>query len=100
MSGWQNQVLAKMPPALRADPKKSAVLAGLGIIMLGIGLKQFVFTGATRSASAATAISSGAVVKTGAAPTSLSVNPRRESPVVGWLAEPIKTLDRNLFEFK
>lgn len=101
MSDWKAQLLAKMPTAVQADPKKSAVLAALGVVMAGIGLKQFVLNAGPRSAMAATAslVSSG-TAESRASATSLSVGPRRESPVVAWLAEPIKTLDRNLFEFK
>lgn len=98
MSTWQTQAMSKMPAAVRNDPKKSAILAALGIVMASIGLKQFVFTGSARTASAASALT--AATDPAAPATSLSVAQRRESPVVGWLVEPIKTLDRNLFEFK
>ena len=100
LTNFQTRLLAKMPTAVRADPKKSAVLAGLAIVMASVMLKQFVFTGATRSASADVTASADSAANSGASATSLSVGMKRESPVVAWLGEPIKTLDRNLFEFK
>jgi hypothetical protein len=100
MSDWRKQMLSRLPPALTADPKKSAMLGGLAMIAACVVLKQFVLTGQPRSAGAAVVGALKPAAESASSPTSLSVAPRFDSPVVAWLAEPIKTLDRNLFEFK
>ena len=96
MNAWQQQLLARLPEPIRRDAKKSAVLAGLGVVMVAVVLKQFVFTGTSSEAIASVVSTVAAVTNVGSASTSSAP---RVDPVEQWLLEPIKPLDRNVFEF-
>lgn len=103
MKEWQAKIVAKLPEPMRTDPKKAAALAGLGVVLLGVLVKQFAF------GSSATPAAASAAVPQLAAPTPTDLLPRSSksksgnsanSAVTAWLNDPIKTLDRNLFEFR
>lgn len=101
MSQPTTTIWQRLPEPLRRDPKKSAMLAGLLVLMAVLGIRQY--TGMTTPASARAALplaersaSSNSAVSRGTSNPSNEVAQR----VAQWLGTPIKALDRNLFETK
>lgn len=93
----------RMPEPVRRDPKKSALLAGLTLVAVVIGLRQF--AGSSTPAKARAVTPSLAVPANGGATSAISreagnSNSEMAQRVASWLGSPIKALDRNLFETK
>lgn len=101
MSQSSSKVWDKMPASVRRDPKKSALLLGLLVLMAVLGVRQFAQSGSPASAR-------GGVRTVEKAASPISANPREASNptsetaqrVAQWIGTPIKALDRNLFESK
>lgn len=111
---WQKELLARLPEPLRQDPKKAAILGGLGVVMVVVLLKQFVFSGTaaaapalasavvsvvSSSSSANRATGRGAAGSDDLAAARLSNAARSIQPVEQWLLEHGRPLERNPFEF-
>lgn len=105
MSASSNSFMDKLPEPIRRDPKKSAVLAGLAVVLAVLGVRQFTGTAAPAKARAAL---SGTNLATERSTPDISAksreagNPQQDAGerVAQWLGMPIKALDRNLFESK
>lgn len=103
MNDWHTKLVAILPESMRADPKKAAALAGLGVVLAGVLIKQLAFGGGATRVAAKPPQPEQTIASTAnlrASSKNSSRTDRGESPVSAWLVEPIKTLDRNLFEFK
>jgi hypothetical protein len=105
VNDWKTKLVSKLPESMREDPKKAAALAGLGIVFAAVMIKQFAFGSSASTAAATQGVPAAAVPLVSlASPSGISSasesRQRSDSPVAVWIAEPIKTLERNLFEFK
>lgn len=94
---WLKDTQAKLTSVASRDPKKTLALAVLSVVLLAMGWKQLGGKPAT-AAKAATDTPK-------AQPAPLNDSDRQVStiddqPVARWLSEPIKVLDRNLFQFQ
>lgn len=99
-----NSILDKLPAPIRRDPKKSAVLGGLMLVLAVLGVRQFV--GSSTPARARAAVNTNLAAEKSNIDTSAitreASNTHSETGqrVAQWLGLPIKALDRNLFESK
>lgn len=99
-----NSILDKLPAPIRRDPKKSAVLGGLVLLLAVLCVRQLGGSSTPARARAATGTNLAAEksnVDTSAITREASNNSSETSQrVAQWLGLPIKALDRNLFESK
>jgi hypothetical protein len=94
---WLKETQSKIASVAQRDPKKTLALAVLSVLLLGLGWKQFGGRPGTTAKAAVTSDQSTPVLSG----TTVSQGPAAsEQPVARWLTEPIKTLDRNLFQFQ
>ncbi len=105
MSSTNPSLFDKLPAPIRNDPKKSAVLAVLTVLMAVLGVRQFAGSGSPAKASGAQPGTNLALDKSTpdtSAITGEASNASSEASlrVSQWLGLPIKALDRNLFETK
>lgn len=105
MSPISNSFLEKLPEPIRRDPKKSAILAALTVVMVVLGIRQFTGNSTPAKARAALIGTNLANERDAAGKSATSRETSNAANEVNqhvsqWLGMPIKALDRNLFESK
>lgn len=95
----------RLPDPIRRDPKKSAVLIGLLLLLAVLGIRQMGGAGTPATARAASNTPGTAAAKATSDERATSreasnVSAEASQRVAAWLGTPIKALDRNLFETK
>lgn len=97
MNDWQRQLIDRLPESMRRDLKKTAILAGLGVVFAGVLAFQFGRSGDGEAAAAEAVVPAVA--------TAAPATPRVEVARVGnrvsrWLETPVRALDRNMFALR
>ena len=85
-------LLEKIKGALNKDPKRTAVMAGLAIMMIGLWGRMW-FNGPSSATASFIRRSVAAITESSAG---LS-RPASSNPLMDWLALPKKSIQRNLF---